>query len=186
MPVPTCRLTGRPVRLPACVCSVPSLPPHTAEFKDTPLPCLPLSPQVLVGLASASNGATSAAALRTAVSSGKWWSICTPHLLLLPRQRHHAALCMLPNLNSCPVQRLQVVVGWTEPCCPAHCWFEHARVLQVPRETVIGLFRDLRGVALATNSRRTYGEQALGCDLGWLQMHGNERVCGVSAESAHA
>lgn len=28
----------------------------------------------------------------------------------------------------------------------------------VPKETVIGLFRDLRGVATATNSRRTYGE----------------------------
>ena len=28
----------------------------------------------------------------------------------------------------------------------------------VPRETVIGLFRDLRGIATATNSRRTYGE----------------------------
>jgi hypothetical protein len=27
----------------------------------------------------------------------------------------------------------------------------------VPRETVIGLFRDLRGIATATNSRRTYG-----------------------------
>lgn len=58
-------------------------------------------------------------------------------------------------------------------------------MLQVPRETVIGLFRDLRGVALATNSRRTYGEQALGCGLGCLQMHGSERVCSVSAESAH-
>ena len=28
----------------------------------------------------------------------------------------------------------------------------------VPRETVIGLFRDLRGIATATNSRRTYSE----------------------------
>ena len=28
----------------------------------------------------------------------------------------------------------------------------------VPKETVIGVFRDLRGIALATNSRRTYGE----------------------------
>lgn len=27
----------------------------------------------------------------------------------------------------------------------------------VPKETVIGLFRDLRGIATATNSRRTYG-----------------------------
>ena len=31
----------------------------------------------------------------------------------------------------------------------------------VPRETVIGLFRDLRGIATATNSRRTYGESAV-------------------------
>ena len=29
----------------------------------------------------------------------------------------------------------------------------------VPKQTVIGLFRDLRGITLATNSRRTYGAQ---------------------------
>lgn len=52
------------------------------------------SVQVLVGLASASSGATNAAALRQAV----------------------------------------------------------------PQQTVVGVFRDLRGIALATNSRRTYGE----------------------------
>lgn len=28
----------------------------------------------------------------------------------------------------------------------------------VPQDTVAGLFRDLRGIAIATNSRRTYGE----------------------------
>lgn len=28
---------------------------------------------------------------------------------------------------------------------------------------MIGLFRDLRGIALATNSRRTYGERRQGC-----------------------
>ncbi len=27
----------------------------------------------------------------------------------------------------------------------------------VPQDTVTGLFRDLRGIAMATNSRRTYG-----------------------------
>jgi len=27
----------------------------------------------------------------------------------------------------------------------------------VPQDTVTGLFRDLRGTAMATNSRRTYG-----------------------------
>ena len=27
----------------------------------------------------------------------------------------------------------------------------------VPRETVVGLLRDVRGIASATNSRRTYG-----------------------------
>ena len=27
----------------------------------------------------------------------------------------------------------------------------------VAQETVVGLFRDLRGITLATNSRRTYG-----------------------------
>lgn len=32
----------------------------------------------------------------------------------------------------------------------------------VARETVVGLFRDLRGVATATSNRRTYGELALG------------------------
>lgn len=30
----------------------------------------------------------------------------------------------------------------------------------VPKETIIGLFRDLRGIATATNSRRTYGALA--------------------------
>ena len=29
----------------------------------------------------------------------------------------------------------------------------------VPKQTVIGLFRDLRGITLASNSRRTYGAQ---------------------------
>lgn len=28
----------------------------------------------------------------------------------------------------------------------------------VPQSTVVGIFRDLRGIAMATNSRRTYGE----------------------------
>lgn len=28
----------------------------------------------------------------------------------------------------------------------------------VPQDTVTGLFRDMRGIAIATNSRRTYGE----------------------------
>ena len=27
----------------------------------------------------------------------------------------------------------------------------------VPKQTVVGLFRDLRGITVATNSRRTYG-----------------------------
>ena len=27
----------------------------------------------------------------------------------------------------------------------------------VPQSTVVGIFRDLRGIAMATNSRRTYG-----------------------------
>lgn len=27
----------------------------------------------------------------------------------------------------------------------------------VPEKTVVGIFRDLRGIAMATNSRRTYG-----------------------------
>lgn len=31
----------------------------------------------------------------------------------------------------------------------------------VPKQTVVGLFRDLRGITLATNSRRTYGAQGL-------------------------
>ncbi len=31
----------------------------------------------------------------------------------------------------------------------------------VPQDTVTGLFRDLRGIAIATNSRRTYGALAL-------------------------
>lgn len=30
----------------------------------------------------------------------------------------------------------------------------------VPQDTVTGLFRDLRGIAIATNSRRTYGAGA--------------------------
>lgn len=28
----------------------------------------------------------------------------------------------------------------------------------VPEKTVVGIFRDLRGIAMATNSRRTYGQ----------------------------
>ena len=28
----------------------------------------------------------------------------------------------------------------------------------VPQSTVVGIFRDLRGIAMATNSRRTYGK----------------------------
>ena len=31
----------------------------------------------------------------------------------------------------------------------------------VPEDTVVGIFRDLRGIVMATNSRRTYGESAL-------------------------
>ena len=31
----------------------------------------------------------------------------------------------------------------------------------VPRETVVGLLRDVRGIASATNSRRTYGKPYL-------------------------
>ncbi len=31
----------------------------------------------------------------------------------------------------------------------------------VPQDTVTGLFRDMRGIAIATNSRRTYGEANL-------------------------
>jgi hypothetical protein len=29
----------------------------------------------------------------------------------------------------------------------------------VPQDTVTGLFRDMRGIAIATNSRRTYGKR---------------------------
>ena len=31
----------------------------------------------------------------------------------------------------------------------------------VPEKTVVGIFRDLRGIAMATNSRRTYSEARL-------------------------
>lgn len=38
---------------------------------------------------------------------------------------------------------------------------------RVPKQTVIGLFRDLRGIALASNSRRTYGAQGPASDRRW-------------------
>jgi len=49
----------------------------------------------------------------------------------------------------------------------------------VPEKTVVGIFRDLRGIAMATNSRRTYGQ----CLLFQTVLHTFE--CKHDANSSH-
>lgn len=51
---------------------------------------------------------------------------------------------------------LQILVGLASASSGA----TNAAALRqsVPQQTVVGIFRDLRGIAMATNSRRTYGE----------------------------
>ncbi len=49
----------------------------------------------------------------------------------------------------------------------------------VPEKTVVGIFRDLRGIAMATNSRRTYGE----CLLFQTVLH--TFACRHDANSSH-
>ena len=49
----------------------------------------------------------------------------------------------------------------------------------VPEKTVVGIFRDLRGIAMATNSRRTYGQ----CMLFQTGLH--TFGCRHDANSSH-